>query len=134
MATLHEYFDTGFARWGNLATTLTLSSDGLPNLEVTGRLHFDFESNAEFIFFYISQNPSPSVVIASLLNQLNLIFEIKKAVLVTSGFPDERAMDLSELKFTGRIYFYNESGIPQIDIDSLVEAGPCKGSVSFFSR
>src|ERR1700737_464390 len=119
MATLREYFDTDFMLSLNIAKPLTLQSDTIPAIEIQARLHLDFDSNAKFISCFLPAQPVPLAAIIAVLKQLELILDFTKQVAVQSGFVGERARSSSELAFTGQIYFYSESDIPDEDIDRL---------------
>jgi hypothetical protein len=127
MGTLREYFDTDFNRWMSLVRLLALQSEGSPTLEVTARLHLDFNSNAMFISCYIPAVPHPTAAIVAVLNQLDLIFDLMKSVKVAGGFHGERPTRADQMTFTGRIFFYSESNVPDAERDNLEKEAGAKG-------
>src|SRR5258708_19482177 len=111
MGTLREYFDTDFNGWMSLVRLMALQCESSPALEVTARLHLDFNSNAMFISCYIPALPHPTPAIVAVLNQLDLIFDLLKSVKAAGGFHGERPTIDDQMTFTGRLYFYSESNL-----------------------
>src|SRR3989454_458685 len=121
MATLKQYFDTDFSRVSNAATMWYASCLG-QIVEVTARTHFDFDAGVKFISFYLPQCGNARQVCLELLaNSPKLLTETESKISVRAGFVREKADDIKELKFSGRVFIYSETPMDSDDMRLLEE-------------
>lgn len=117
MGTLREYFEMDGSRTLCLHKPLQIkSAEGETELEIVGRLHIDFESNAKYISYYI---PSTDMVVCPariVLNSLDQVLGLLKEVGIQGSSPGEEPMRASATKFTGRVFIYSEDPISEEDI------------------
>jgi TIR domain len=119
MATLREFFDTDFTHVLNVSRPLKIQFEKSPDLEIQARLHLDFAGNAKYISCFLPAHPHPIAALVAILEQINLILESTKQVEVHAGYVGERPISNSELVFTGRVYFYSETDIPNNDFEDV---------------
>jgi TIR domain-containing protein len=121
MATLKQYFDTDFSRVLNAATMWSANCLG-QIVEVTARTHFDFDAGVKFISFYLPQCGNARQVCRELLaNSPKLLTETESKISVRAGFAGEKADDIKELKFSGRVFIYSETPMDSDDMRLLEE-------------
>ncbi len=126
MATLKEYFDTDFQRVLGLLRPLTFSTpDG--NIDIIAGVHLDFDSNSKFISCYIPVMKNPIAMCVAVLQNLNIILEISKAVEIKSGHKGEKPMADKDLQFSGRVFFYSEVDIEDLNIEKLQDEAKVNG-------
>lgn len=119
MATLREYFDTDFAHVLNAAKTLKLQFEKSSELEVRARLHLDFNANAKYISCFIPNHAVPIAAFVTILQKIQLVLALAEEVHVEAGYVGEEPVYSQQLVFTGRIYFYSETDIPNNDFEEL---------------
>ncbi len=121
MATLKQYFDTDFSRVLNAATMWSASYLG-QIVEVTARTHFDFDAGVKFISFYLPQCGNARQVCLELLaDSPRLLTETESKISVRAGFVGEKADDIKELNFSGRVFIYSETPMDSDDMRLLEE-------------
>lgn len=118
MATLREYFHHDFPHITNISNTL-VNCENLPPIKIEARLYQDFMGNSKYVSFYIPKHPFPLQVCINLLKDLSLVLDFDKQIHGQVGFFGERQVDSSELVFTGRVFFYSESDISEIEFELL---------------
>jgi len=114
MATLREYFIKDGAQ--NLTThetwELKNKQTGEKYGEIIARLHFDFESHAKYVSFYIPDLAGVELPEAIALNDISRILKSpEERVGIQMGIGDERK-DGKYLIFTGQVYLYSERPVP----------------------
>ena len=111
MATLREYFAKDGSNALTIHQTLNISdSDGSVLMEVVGRLHLDFVSNAKYVSFYIPPRHGVECPELLVLRSVNEILRWHETTQVWVGFGSER-ISAFDLVFTGRIYLYSEQPV-----------------------
>jgi hypothetical protein len=127
VATLQDFFNNDFPHDFIYKKTFALEL-APPNdpttfnhlADVIGRLHYNFASGALYISYYIPQVSVPIMdVLVWILNKTQEILNYRNAVQVEMGFVGERKIPSSELHFTGRIYLYSETDVPDNDFEKL---------------
>jgi hypothetical protein len=118
MATLREYFDTDFQKILNVAKTLTISN-ATEKFEILTRVHQDFDSNTKYLSFFIHETKDCLKVLASLINNLDKILAISEGVEIQSGLPGEKLVNSKDLQFSGKIFVYSETDIPEDKLEVL---------------
>lgn len=119
MATLREYFDTDFTHILNGAKTLKLQFENSLDLEVQVRLHLDFAANARYISCFIPHHTVPIAALVMILEQIQLVLNLTDDIHVQAGYVGEKPVNSQQLVFTGRVYFYSETDIPDNDFEEL---------------
>jgi hypothetical protein len=116
MATLRQYFDTGFSRVLSVHRIWQMEDSG-KTVPVIARLHFDFDANAKYASCFVPECGNPSAACRGLLDQLDELLKVDDGTLVQAGFAGlgEELTDSRELRFTGRIFIYMESDVPVED-------------------
>lgn len=128
MATLREYFDTDFTYILNAGNTITLANaDG--KIEVTARVHLDFNANVKFLSFYIPATDKPFEAVIALINNLDNALSISDILEIQTGLPGEKLRDSKNLRFSGMIFFYSETSISENQIAGVQEEIQKKGLV-----
>jgi hypothetical protein len=122
MATLHEYFvkDGGKTLCMSQPSEIR-SEDGEVLLEITSRLHLDFEANALYVSFYIPQTIKVDCPSRMVLNGLDTVLGRLKDVYVEAGLGGQEKAPSTDLKFTGRVYIYSDDPIRPEDIKYIRE-------------
>ncbi len=118
MATLKEYFETDFASVDKVSNTFRLAGSSL-TVEVIGSVHFDYNSNTSYLSCYIPDCDTPLEVCVSLLNNFNKLLEIGNSLEIHTHFPGEKPIVNTDLRFSGRIFVYSESPIPDDSFEKL---------------
>ena len=130
MATLNEHFlahkDQVFTV--TQSTELTMA-DGL---RVPVQMFLDFSSGAIYLAFYIGKPSNPFSCIVDLLasNAIELVLGAVGGFEIAGGHPRVSPMKVSDLKFTGRIYFYSEVDINDSDLTRIQKAATEQKSLS----
>ena len=89
-------------------------------LEVLARVHFDFESNAKYVSYYIPSSNKVQCPARMVLNSIDEILSATdQACAVDGGFVGEEPMKSTTLQFSGRVFIYSEDPISQDDIEYI---------------
>lgn len=75
---------------------------------VKSKLYLDFESQTEFVGFYIPSVPETFDICIHLAEHYKTALELKKKVMVESSSIGLQPVNTSELKFSGRVFIYHE--------------------------
>jgi hypothetical protein len=118
MATLREYFDTDFQNILNVGNTLT-TSNATEKIDILTRVHQDFDSNTKYLSFFIPETKDCLNVLVGLVNILDKILAISEGVEVLSGLPGEKLVNSKDLQFSGKIFVYSETDIPEDKLEAL---------------
>jgi hypothetical protein len=118
MATLREYFDTGFPHALKVHQGLKLK---LPEeeVEVVARLHFDFDSGAMFASFYVPPCVSPAHVCGAIVTHPEWALNIGGGVRVEAGFLEEDRTPSSELVFTQKVWIYCDAPLSEQELAGI---------------
>src|SRR4051794_944381 len=119
MATLHEYYLKDFSRILSSHTEWTLHSPTEGDMSVTAKVHLDFDSNTFFLSFYVPKTKSELNVFNSLLSKLDDAIKIKDATLITTKLPGETESVSTDLRFSGRIFFYYEGVVNETEFSKF---------------
>lgn len=115
MASLHEYYLKDFSRLLSTHVDWILYSPTAGNMKVTAKVHLDFDSNTFFISFFVPKTDSEISVFNLLLSKLDEAIKIKDGVEVKTKLPGETESTSTELRFSGRIFFYYEGIVNEPD-------------------
>jgi hypothetical protein len=122
MASLRDYFDTDFkyvlcAHRGRKIR----SKEGEVVIEVVERLHLDFDANTKYISYFIPKTRNSFDICAALIQQNpRLALSLTDEFSVAGGsIGQDRTISSAELKFSGRIFLYSESGLSTEEVESL---------------
>jgi len=115
MATLHEYYLKDFSRLLSTHADWALHSPTSGNLMVTAKVHLDFDSNTFFISFYVPKTESEISIFNLLLSKLDDVFKIKDGIEVKTKLPGENESASTDLRFSGRVFFYYEGRVDEIE-------------------
>jgi TIR domain len=127
MATLRQYFDTDFNRVLSVHDTWELTGPDRA-IRVIVRVHHDFDANAKFVSCFVPSCENSGSASAAILNKCEEILGIDSGVIVQMGHTHlEETIDSRELRFTGRVFVYSESEIPDLDARHLIETGTGNG-------
>jgi hypothetical protein len=121
VATLKEYFNNDFTHVLNAGKPITLHFQNSPALEVHVRIHMDFNSNTKYVSCFLPSHTNPLAACVGVLNNLEQVLAITDGVEVHSGLPGEKTLFSGDLQFSGKIFFYSETQIPQAEFDNLCE-------------
>lgn len=127
MATLREYFDSDFTHVLNAAKPITLYFQNSPALEVQARVHMDFNSNTKYVSCFLPAHPHPLAACVGVLNNLGQVLAVADGVEVQSELPGEKLLHSGDLQFSGRIFFYSETPIPEVEFENLSEQAKKNG-------
>src|SRR5688572_20380871 len=109
VATLKEYFDTDFPHFYSFHKTYSLASTTLDaETDVIGRVHFNFDSNAKFLSYFIPSCPNLVELCVALLENLDWVLSLTNELYIERRFFSEEPMKNSELQFSRRIFIYSE--------------------------
>jgi len=112
MATLNEYYQKDFSRLLSIHKEWMLYPPGEPQIAVTAKIHFDFDSNTFFISYYLpGPVADPIRILKNLLHRNEEAIKYTKEVSINSGLPGETSMSSLNLVFSGRIFFYYEGNL-----------------------
>ena len=127
--TLHDYFKTDFSNYYavNRNIGIRVFTD-IPKREVTKdyelefRLHCDFDSLTKFLSVYLPSSTFPNQisickVVAQQSQDISSI--ISKGIIVSASRYDDRKTEISNLKFTGRVYIYHDAYLSDDEKDEL---------------
>ncbi len=94
----------------------------------TVRVHFDFESCSKFVSVYIPADLNPVSITQYFINDITKALDIAKNVEFASGFYglDDKT-NSEDLLFTGRLFVYTDTDIPQELISGLRDDSKTKG-------
>src|ERR1017187_10736783 len=121
MASLRDYFDSDFRRVKSVGNTWKVGADQ-QIVELTGRVHLDFDSGTRYLSFYIPQCADPLKVCSVVVGQrLRFLADLAGAELRLES-PGEPTISSSDLTFSGRIYVYSEAEIPADAVEQLAGA------------
>lgn len=145
MVTLKELFDLDFGNTIKVGINFQypLSSK---IIEVEGNISFDFTANCLFTSYYFSEpdldlnffinflnylhstntwntNGNIKLPNASLLKGLRIRVENTNPLTIEAQFPGEEVINMSDLKYHGRVYIYSESQLQKHDILELSKYG-----------
>jgi hypothetical protein len=118
MATLLEYFEKDGGRTFCLNRPIQIrSTEGEIQLEVTGRLHIDLESNARYISYYLPHSEKVACPARVILNSVDEVLAWINQVQMVGGIAGGDDPNASnETRFTGRIFIYSEDPIRPEDL------------------
>jgi hypothetical protein len=133
MATLREYFETDFPTVLNAASTLSLTllrtqpSPNATSYDVPARVHYDFDSGAKYISYFVPSGPDAYGICENLIVNPQWPLEAVKGIEVQAGYPGERRLNAADLKFSGRIFLYTEDLLAAEQLANLEERGKQRG-------
>jgi hypothetical protein len=125
MPTLRQYYDTDF-KVMNISRPIDLKSSG-EAFQVQVHIHLDFDASVRFVSCYIPTCNNPIAVCASLVDNVPKVLESGEGLLVKTNLPGEEGADSSELKFSGRIFFYCEDIVDRVQFHSLRDQAKANG-------
>jgi hypothetical protein len=126
MPTLKQYFDTDFNHILNVAQPMNIQADD-ERFTIQARIHLDFDANVTFISVFIPACKKPLGICVHLLSDLEKLHAIGKGTVVQTHLPGESAMDSRSLIFSGRVFFYCETEIPDVKFSDLQKQAEVKG-------
>ena len=115
MATLHEYYLKDFSRLLSTHADWTLHSPTNGDFTVIAKVHLDFDSNTFFISFYVPKTESEIPIFNLLLSKLDDVIKIKDGVQVKTKLPGENESTSTDLRFSGRVFFYYEGVVDETE-------------------
>ncbi|MBR2649810.1 MAG: toll/interleukin-1 receptor domain-containing protein [Sediminibacterium sp.] len=119
MATLYEYYLKDFSRLLSTHLDWTLNNPDDGNMNVTVKVHLDFDSNIFFLSFFLPRVTNEISIFNFLISKLQDAIKLKDNVLVKTKLPGEMEISSSELKFSGRIFFYYEGNVNKTEFLKL---------------
>jgi hypothetical protein len=131
MATLREYFDTGFPHALAISQPQRLQS-ATDEVEVIARMHYEFDSNAKFISFFVPSCKSPLDVCLALVDHPEWALNLGGGVIVEagfggmiqgSGFSGGEKVSSSQLHFTGKVFIYCEAELSPEGVTAVQDRG-----------
>lgn len=123
MATIRDYFETDFKRDLVASNTFdfTPSAGGQP-IAVPVQLHFDFDSNAVFVCFYVPRVPEPVPFIRGVCLHVDRVLAIGEGRDIKVGKHGELQARSEHLKFVGRVFVYAEDDLPDDQVVGIADA------------
>jgi hypothetical protein len=91
----------------SLSTTSTSSSEAATH-EIPGRVHEDYDSGTKYVSYFIPSGPEFYTLCEGVLKNPQWLFDAVKGVVVEAGYPGERMLKSTELRFSGRVFLYLE--------------------------
>jgi hypothetical protein len=127
MATLRQYFDTDFSRvlaahqiWQARSTESAIS--------VIARVHLDFDANAKYASCFVPACVNPGAMCRALIDEIEGILKVDSGVMVEVGRQDLNERTAShDLRFTGRIFIYSETGLGPAESSELTKMATERG-------
>lgn len=119
MAILRNYFDTDFKQLLNASSTMLFNSPQGEKVEVLARVHYDFDSNTKFLSFFIPIAENPFDLLVNVINNIENALAITDGVEIQSGLQGEKPIDSKHLQFSGKIFAYCDSTIPEDKLETL---------------
>jgi hypothetical protein len=126
MPSIREFFDTDFSRLHFAHQSLNAHSTNI-EVEVIARVHFDFDSNTKYISYFIPRCPDLLEVCLELLAEPNFTLSIADGLEIQQNFPGEQPISSKDLKFSGRVFIYSESELPDEDLASIKQQAVQQG-------
>jgi hypothetical protein len=127
-SSLHDYFKTD--NFGFIAATEPDHAVQFKNelIQIESKLYADFNGKSAFLGFYIPSTSRTYDVCVILMDDYRSTLEyFHKTMPAQVRLAGNRATELKDLKFTGRIFFYYEGALFQSQIDSLESKAAQKG-------
>jgi hypothetical protein len=123
MATLKQYFDTDLNKVLSAHQPYVYSSRE-ENVEVIGRVLYDFDSNTYYLSYYVPICKNITQLCLTLVQDLNWAEKVMKETIVQSGgtFGDDPVVS-TQLHFSGRVFIYSETDLHAEDIQRIKEVG-----------
>ena len=125
--TLHDHFLSDFNRLFNsrqsLDISLIKSGETINTVKIEAQLHSDFEAKAEFLSFYIPSTDSTYGICEYIAKELykKALTNLKSGVAIEAkSLPNERGVNMNELKFTGGVFIYHEYPLFESKKDMLI--------------
>jgi len=119
MATLNEYYLKDFSILLSTHTQWTLQSPTRENLTVTTKVHLDFDSNTYFISFFVPKTDNEVGIFNLLLSKLEEAKKIIDATFISTKLPGESESNSTDLIFSGRVFFYYEGTVDEVEFLKL---------------
>lgn len=125
---LYEYFTTDFPQYlsmsQNIGMTIFASSSATNKKEdykLEFRLHCDFDSLTKFISVYLpsSTYPNAKIIVEEIAVEAPDIADAissSSGMIVSGSRYGDRASETKDLKFSGRVYIYNQANLSKDDI------------------
>lgn len=102
-------------------------------IAVPVELHFDFDSNAVFVCFYLPSVPDPAVFICDICAQVNRVLAIGEGRKIMSGKEGELPARSEDLVFAGRVFVYAEDDLPDEQLNEVTSTLRTQGCISAFA-
>jgi hypothetical protein len=106
--TLLYLFENDFDNLLRASEDIILTDKDGSQTTVKSKLYLDFESQTEFVGFYIPPVPETFDICIHLAEQYKTVLELAKEVMVESSGIGLQPVNISELKFSGRVFMYHE--------------------------
>jgi hypothetical protein len=109
MATIRDYFDTDFPHDLLVHRPMNVHLlDGESEGGIIARLHYNCDSNAKYVSYYLPPSAHLFDICGYLLSNLNVAFSVAEGVKVGGGWVGQVMVWDSELLFTGRVFVYHD--------------------------
>ncbi|MBK9282753.1 MAG: toll/interleukin-1 receptor domain-containing protein [Sphingobacteriaceae bacterium] len=132
MATLKEYYNKDLSTLLSQHKIWKLSSPNGIIYEVTSRLHLDFNAHVTFISFYVPLIENPIDAFSLLLSKIEDVLDIKKGIEVAKGGFGQEKDHSSELRFSGKVFFYFEGEVNKTEFEFLQQKVKTNGLILRF--
>ncbi len=127
MASITEYYRDDF-RGDKISRQLTVKDAEDPQgVDFTATVHVDLMANSKYVSFLIPATEYCLDIAYSLLRNVDVALRILRAHLISTGVGDERKVRSDELVFTGRVFIYSETELPEESKRFLTEASDSMG-------
>lgn len=127
MTTPRDLFEMDSKKNERISRTEKLQINNSESIEVTIALNNDLEACVSYGFLYIEESPFVIMVINYYLDNPHRLLELGNVVEIEERFRDaDEILKSSELSFSGRIFVYTASCVPQIEKKRLTEKARTK--------
>ncbi len=134
MANLKDYFEIDGSKTFCIRKDITAHLVDNVKFNFIGRLHLDFESNSLYVSFYIEKNDTLDCPAAVALSKFDEVVNYRNEVIMEGGTLGEKKMKSKDMKFTGRIFIYDENDEKQSCTDHIIRQSEKIGHTVQFRR
>jgi len=127
MATLKEYYNKDFSMYLSAQAEWPMIIKEIELFKATVKVHLDFVTNTKFISFYVPFFSSATNVVKTLVKKTDEALVISEKISINTRAPGDGIMFSEDLVFSGRVYFYSEGKINNIEFEKLKQEYKKKG-------
>jgi|GEM_PF-1092433 len=127
--TLYDLFLEDFPHQLKLRRTSDIIIEGKPVYQIEYRLVLDFDSKTKFLSVYLPSSSYMRAACEYLPRAYRALLDTRPSGIaeMEAHWPGERATELKDLRFSGRIYVYHEDALLASELETLTALYKSKG-------